>query len=71
MSTTSPAEYETRIRQLEHMNSTLAAEIDRMSPVVQAAQVLACSLRRHEPASWSGTEEALERAVATYESART
>lgn len=30
-------EYETRIRQLEKLNATLAAEIDRMRPVVDSA----------------------------------
>ena len=30
MSTISPTEYETRIKQLEKLNATLAAEIDRM-----------------------------------------
>lgn len=59
-----------RIQQLERLNATLAAEIDRMRPVVEAAQVLTRSLRRHDPASWSGTEEALERAVATYEASQ-
>lgn len=38
MSAVSPAEYETRIRQLERLNATLAAEIDRMRPVVQMAK---------------------------------
>lgn len=38
MSAISPTEYETRIRQLERLNATLAAEIDRMRPVVEAAQ---------------------------------
>lgn len=37
MSTISPAEYETRIKALEKLNATLAAEIDRMRPVVQTA----------------------------------
>lgn len=37
MSTISPTEYETRIKQLEKLNATLAAEIDRMRPVVEAA----------------------------------
>lgn len=68
MATLSPAEYETRIRVLEKLNATLAAEVDRCRPVVEAAQVLARSLRRHQPESWSGTEEVLERAVTTYES---
>lgn len=50
-------------RQIE----ALQAEIDRMMPVVEAAQVLVKSLRRHDPASWSGSEEALERTVTAYE----
>lgn len=70
MSTSSPAEYETRIRALEKQCATLAAEIDRMRPVVEAARVFSRSLRRHTPASWSSTEEALERAVTTYEANR-
>lgn len=37
MSTASPLEYEQRIRALERMNATLAAEIDKMRPVVDAA----------------------------------
>lgn len=37
MSTTSPLEYERRIHALERINATLAAEIDRMAPVVEAA----------------------------------
>jgi hypothetical protein len=37
MSTISPAEYEARIRALEKLNAALAAEIDRMRPVVQTA----------------------------------
>lgn len=37
MSAVSPAEYEARIRALERMNATLAAEVDRMRPVVEAA----------------------------------
>lgn len=58
---------ERRIEQLEKLNATLAAEVDRCRPVVEAAQVLARSLRRHQPENWSGTEEALERVVSTYE----
>lgn len=37
MSAISPTEYETRIKQLEKLNATLAAEVDRMRPVVEAA----------------------------------
>lgn len=37
MSVISPAEYERRIQVLEKLNATLAAEIDRMRPVVDAA----------------------------------
>lgn len=59
-----------RIQQLEKLNATLATEIDRMRPVVEAASVLSRSLRRHDPASWSGTEEALERAITVYERQR-
>lgn len=60
----------TRIRQLEKLNATLAAEVDRQRAVVEAAQVLARSLRRHQPESWSGTEEVLERAVTACEASR-
>lgn len=35
MSNPSPLEYEQRIRALERMNTTLAAEVDRMRPVVE------------------------------------
>lgn len=41
MSTASPVEYETRIRALEKLNATLAAEIDRMRPVVEACEFAA------------------------------
>jgi hypothetical protein len=58
-----------RIQQLEKFNATLAAQVDRQAKVVEAAQVLSRSLRRHDPASWSGTEEALERMVTEYEAA--
>lgn len=64
------AERDDRIRQLEKQCADLAAEVDRQRPVVEAAQVLTRSLRRHQPESWSGTEEALERAVAAYEASR-
>lgn len=37
MTTISPAEYETRIHALEKLNATLAAEVDRMRPVVETA----------------------------------
>lgn len=37
MSSPSPLEYEQRIRALERINATLAAELDRMRPVVEAA----------------------------------
>lgn len=56
-----------RIRQLDALVANLSNEIDRQRPVVEAAQVLARSLRRHSPASWNGSEETLERAVTTYE----
>lgn len=36
MSSPSPLEYEQRIRALERINATLAAEVDRMRPVVEA-----------------------------------
>lgn len=56
-----------RIAQLEALNATLAAQLDRQAAVVQAAKILAISLRRQSLASWSGPEEALERAITTYE----
>jgi hypothetical protein len=58
-----------RIQQLEELNAVLAAQVDRQAKVVDAAQVLSRSLRRHDPASWSGTEKALERMVTEYEAA--
>lgn len=36
----SAQEYETRIKALEKLNATLAAEIDRMRPVIEAMQRL-------------------------------
>lgn len=64
------AERDDRIRQLEKQCASLAAEVDRQRPVVEAAQVLARTLRRHEPASWSGSEELLERKVSEYEASK-
>jgi predicted ATPase len=63
------AKYETRIKALERQCAALAAQADRQAKVVEVAQVLSRSLRRHDPASWSGTEEALERMVTEYEAA--
>ena len=64
------AERDRRIRQLEELNRVLSTEVDRMRPVVEAAQVLIVSLRRHGPASWSGSEELLERRVGEYEASK-
>lgn len=47
MSSPSPLEYEQRIRALERINATLAAEIDRMRPIVDA--VLAYTDSRRDP----------------------
>jgi hypothetical protein len=63
------AVYEQHVAALERQCAALAAQLDRQAKVVEAAQVLSRSLRRHDPASWSGTEEALERMVTEYEAA--
>lgn len=58
MSAISASEYETRIRQLEKLNATLAAEIDRMRPVVEATvrQVR----RTGSLFSWSDLKQAVD-----------
>ena len=61
------AEYQQRIAALEQQCATLAAQVDRQAKVVEAAQVLVCSLGRMPPESLSGTEEGLEREVTEYE----
>jgi hypothetical protein len=62
-------QWRARVKALERQCAALAAQVDRQAKVVEVAQVLSRSLRRHDPASWSGTEEALERMVTEYEAA--
>jgi alkyl hydroperoxide reductase subunit AhpC len=59
------AERDTRIRQLEVLNATLAAQIDRMRPVIQAAIVYARTLRL--ASNWRDGEAPLEHAVRVYQ----
>lgn len=61
------AERDERIVALEKLNATLAAQVDRMRPVVDAALVLASSLRGI--ADWSVEESALEYAARMYQQA--
>lgn len=53
MTTINPTELalSERVRALEKQCAVLSAEVDRCRPVVEAAQVLVRSLRRHEPES--------------------
>lgn len=67
MATISPSEYEARIEALEKLNATLAAEIDRMSPVIDTAVVRANNLRQIHPDGLTGDEIKLVDAVITYE----
>lgn len=54
-----------RIEQLEKLNATLAAEIDRMCPVVEVAIGTATDIRRiYGEQRWA---DKLQKAVATYE----
>lgn len=66
MSTTSPLEYGTRIRALERINATLAAEIDRMRPVVEAVEKLV----RADDSGLSAANRRLYTVFADYEAAR-
>jgi hypothetical protein len=54
-----------RIQQLEALNATLAAQVDRMRPVVDTALVVARLLR--ETTDWSIEESALEYAARMYQ----
>jgi hypothetical protein len=65
MSTISEQEYITRIRQLEGLNATLSAQVDRMRPVVEAALPLVEGVRRMP--AWSTEEAALEFAMRMYQ----
>lgn len=64
MSAISTSEYEARIKALEKLNATLAAEIDRIRPVVEAAQA-AC-----RPSLIHASLLQLNKAVRTYEANR-
>jgi hypothetical protein len=54
-----------RIQQLEALNATLAAQVDRMRPVVEAALAVTRSLRG--TTDWSAEESALEYAARMYQ----
>jgi hypothetical protein len=54
-----------RIQQLEALNATLAAQIDRVRPVVDAALVVARAVR--ETTDWTVGEAALEYAARVYQ----
>lgn len=63
------AEHDARIRQLEQLNATLAAEIDRMRPVVEAAYQWH-SLSKYRPEHYLDHEQDLANAIVTYEAAK-
>jgi hypothetical protein len=54
-----------RIQQLEALNATLAAQVDRMRPVVDTALVVARAVR--ETTDWTVGEAALEYAARVYQ----
>jgi hypothetical protein len=54
-----------RIQQLEALNATLAAQVDRQARVVEAALAITRSLRG--TADWSAEESALEYAARMYQ----
>jgi hypothetical protein len=54
-----------RIQQLEALNATLAAQVDRMRPVVDTALVVARAVR--ETTDWTVGEAALEYAARIYQ----
>jgi hypothetical protein len=58
-------ERDTRIRQLEALNATLAAQVDRMRPVIEAAIAYARTLRL--ASDWRDGEAPLEHAVRVYQ----
>lgn len=62
MTAISPAEYETRIHALEKLNATLAAEVDRMRPVVEAA----IATIRADDSSTLSAQRMLREAVGEY-----
>jgi hypothetical protein len=59
------AERDTRIRQLEALNATLAAQVDRQRPVIEAAIAYARTLRL--ASNWREGEAPLEHAVRVYQ----
>jgi len=61
MATISPAEYETRVRQLEKQCATFSAQVDRQAKVVEAA--------RHWYNNGTDWSKHLAEAVATYDAA--
>jgi multidrug resistance efflux pump len=61
------AEQDKRIQQLEAQCATLAAQVDRMRPVIEAAQARVESLRQIHPDGWTQDEDVLVRDVTTYE----
>jgi hypothetical protein len=54
-----------RIQQLEALNATLAAQVDRMRPVVDTALVVARAVR--ETTDWTVGEATLEYAARVYQ----
>lgn len=65
MTTISPSEYERRIRQLETLNATLAAQVDRQAKVVEAAHLVANGEFGHG----YSTVDALTETVKAYDTA--
>lgn len=61
--------YEARIKALEKLNATLAAEIDLMAPVVQAAQHWHI-LSKYRPDHYFDYEQDLANAVVAYRDAK-
>lgn len=59
-----------RIKQLERLNATLSAEIDRMRPVVEAAQGLVYLDVLFHAGELSKVSLKLDNAVAAYEAAK-
>lgn len=66
MSTTSSLEYERRIHALEHQCATLAAEIDRMAPIITAALHWHTS-SKYRPDHYFDYEQDLANAVVAYQ----
>lgn len=63
----SEAEYVTRIAALERLNATLAMQVDRMRPVVDAATSRVESLEQIHPDGLTGDEIVLVASVRLYE----